>query len=149
GKPGGSPHRRKKCFKPSGAGSRKVEGDCRPCKGKGMATLFAAGQAASGATSVKVAGFADEVRRVMLRTKLKLAPAVLLAVSAVGAGGLLSYHAFATGPQEPSARPAAAVDEDVAKVLDKFRAARPDAKDLPVFRLDWAPTLKDAKARAA
>jgi hypothetical protein len=36
----------------------------------------------------------------------------------------------------------------VANVLAKFRAARPDAKDLAIFQLDWAPTLKEAKAKA-
>jgi hypothetical protein len=94
--------------------------------------------------------------KAMLLTKLKAATAVLLLVSAVSAGGLLSYHALATGPapaqrqpQAPSARQTAAVDKDVAKVLDQFRAARPDAKDLAIFQLDWTPTLKGAKARAA
>ncbi len=38
---------------------------------------------------------------------------------------------------------------DVPKVLAKYRAALPDAKDLAVYQLDWAPTLKAAKARAA
>lgn len=38
---------------------------------------------------------------------------------------------------------------DVAAVLDKFRSARPADQDLAIFQLDWAPTLKDAKERAA
>jgi hypothetical protein len=68
----------------------------------------------------------------MLLAKLKLATAVLLLMSVVGAGSR-----------------AAADHDDVQKVLDKYRAARPEPKDLAIFRLDWAPTLKDARARAA
>jgi hypothetical protein len=38
---------------------------------------------------------------------------------------------------------------DVQKVLDKFQAARPTASDLAVYQLDWLPTLKAAKEKAA
>ena len=38
---------------------------------------------------------------------------------------------------------------DVNEVLQKFSAIRPQEKDLAVYGLDWAPTLKEAKARAA
>jgi hypothetical protein len=123
------------------------------------ARFFAGGQAATaGAISVKVAALTEGVLKTMMRTKLKIATAVLLMVSVVGAGGLLSQHTLAIGPaqaqrkpepQEPIARQTAVVNEDVQKVLDKYRAARPDAKDLAIFQLDWTPTLKDAKARAA
>jgi hypothetical protein len=98
------------------------------------------------------------VLKTMMLTKLKIATAVLLMVSVVGAGGLLSHHTLATGPaqaqrkpepQGPTARQTAAVNDDVRKVLDKYCAARPDAKDMAIFQLDWTPTLKDAKARAA
>jgi hypothetical protein len=34
-------------------------------------------------------------------------------------------------------------------VLDRFRAARPDDRDLAIFQLDWTPTLKAARAKAA
>jgi RNA polymerase sigma factor (sigma-70 family) len=123
------------------------------------ATLFAAGQAAAtGVISVKVASLTEGVLKTMLLTKLKLATALVLMVMVIGVGGLLSYHALATEPalaqrknepQEPTARQTAAVNEDVQKVLDKYRAARPDDKELAIFQLDWTPTLKDAKAKAA
>lgn len=40
-------------------------------------------------------------------------------------------------------------DGAVREVLEKFRAIRPHEEDLAVYGLDWAPTLKEAKARAA
>jgi hypothetical protein len=38
---------------------------------------------------------------------------------------------------------------DVQKVLDQYRLLRPADKDLAIFQLDWVPTLKDARERAA
>jgi hypothetical protein len=38
---------------------------------------------------------------------------------------------------------------DVQSVLDKFRSARPQAADLAIYQLDWTPTLKAAKEKAA
>jgi hypothetical protein len=121
------------------------------------ACLVAAGKAAStSVTSAKVAALIEGVLKTMLLTKLKVATARLLLVTVAGAGGLLGYQALATEPapaprqpQKPTAHQTAAVNEDVPTVLDKFRAARPDAKDLAIFQLDWTPTLKDAKAKAA
>src|SRR5262249_10924919 len=96
------------------------------------ARFFAGGQAATaGAISVKVAALTEGVLKTMMLTKLKIATAVLLMVSVVGAGGLLSRHTLAVGPaqaqrkpepREPIARQTAAVNEDVQKVLDKYRA---------------------------
>ena len=40
-------------------------------------------------------------------------------------------------------------DAAVQKILDKAKAARPTDADLAFYSLDWAPTLKEAKARAA
>jgi hypothetical protein len=40
-------------------------------------------------------------------------------------------------------------DSDVQKILDQYRLLRPADKDLAIFRLDWVPTLKDARERAA
>jgi hypothetical protein len=37
----------------------------------------------------------------------------------------------------------------VQKILDKYRSFRPDDKELAIFQLDWAPTLKDAKEKSA
>jgi hypothetical protein len=38
---------------------------------------------------------------------------------------------------------------DVKSVLDKFQSVRPQAADLALYQLDWMPTLKAAKERAA
>jgi hypothetical protein len=38
---------------------------------------------------------------------------------------------------------------DVQRVLDKFQSVRPQAADLALYQLDWMPTLKAAKQRAA
>ena len=38
---------------------------------------------------------------------------------------------------------------DVLDILQKFNSIRPQDKDLALYGLDWAPTLSDAKARAA
>jgi hypothetical protein len=40
-------------------------------------------------------------------------------------------------------------EDEAEKILKKFDAARPADKDLAIFRLDWAPDLKEAKSRAA
>jgi uncharacterized protein (TIGR03067 family) len=65
------------------------------------ASLFAAGQAAPGAISVKVAALTEGVLKTMLLTKLKIASAVLLvmavAIAGVGASGVLRQ----TQPAEP------------------------------------------------
>jgi hypothetical protein len=38
---------------------------------------------------------------------------------------------------------------DVKNALDKFQSVRPSAADLAIYQLDWMPTLKAAKERAA
>jgi hypothetical protein len=44
---------------------------------------------------------------------------------------------------------AQAPDGDVQRILDQYRRLRPADKDLAIFQLDWVPTLKDARERAA
>jgi hypothetical protein len=44
---------------------------------------------------------------------------------------------------------AQAPDGDVPKILDKYRLVRPNQKDLAIFQIDWVPTLKEARGRAA
>ena len=39
--------------------------------------------------------------------------------------------------------------DDRQDVLEKFRNVRPQEADLAIYGLDWSPTLKDAKERAA
>ena len=55
---------------------------------------------------------------------------------------LLSVTAVAVVAGEP-------VNPDIQKVLDKYQSARPQDKDLMVYRLDWVPSLKEAKKKAA
>jgi hypothetical protein len=38
---------------------------------------------------------------------------------------------------------------DVQEVLRQFNAVRPAESELALYRLDWAPTLKEAMTRAA
>jgi hypothetical protein len=38
---------------------------------------------------------------------------------------------------------------DVRSVLDKFRSVLPQAADLAIYQLDWVPTLRAAKEKAA
>ena len=42
-----------------------------------------------------------------------------------------------------------AVQRDAQRVLDKFHSVRPQAADLAIYQLDWMPTLKAAKEKAA
>jgi hypothetical protein len=44
---------------------------------------------------------------------------------------------------------AQAPDGDVRTILDKYRLFCPADKDLAIFQLDWVPTLKQARERAA
>jgi hypothetical protein len=50
--------------------------------------------------------------------------------------------AYAVGAQGADRR-------DADSVLDKFRSVRPAAEDLAIYQLEWAPTLKAAKEKAA
>lgn len=47
------------------------------------------------------------------------------------------------------ALPAAAQNADAKKALDRFRELRPGDDDLAMYRLDWAPTLEEARKRAS
>ena len=48
-----------------------------------------------------------------------------------------------------AASAAAADPSDVKSVLDRFQSVRPQEADLALYRLDWMPTLKAAKEKAA
>lgn len=43
---------------------------------------------------------------------------------------------------------ALAQDADAQRILEAYRVARPGDRELLAFKLDWAPSLKDALARA-
>jgi hypothetical protein len=46
--------------------------------------------------------------------------------------------------------PARGADQsDVKSTLDKFQSVRPQATDLALYQLDWTPTLKEAREKAA
>ena len=47
------------------------------------------------------------------------------------------------------ARAHGADQSDVKSVLDKFQSVRPQEADLALYQLDWMPTLKAAKEKAA
>ncbi len=67
------------------------------------ATLFAAGQAAAGVISVKVAALTEGVLKAMFLTKLKTVSVVLLVVAALcGSAGLI-YQTQAAEPPKPQA----------------------------------------------
>lgn len=40
-------------------------------------------------------------------------------------------------------------DSEVRKILERFEALRATDKELALFRLDWVPTLREAKEKAA
>jgi RNA polymerase sigma factor (sigma-70 family) len=63
------------------------------------ATLFAAGQAATGTISVKVAALTEGVLKSMLLTKLKVIMGLMLAVVAIGGSSFLCWTAAARGAQ--------------------------------------------------
>jgi hypothetical protein len=47
------------------------------------------------------------------------------------------------------ARAHAADQSDVKSILEKFQSVRPPAADLALYQLDWMPTLKAAREKAA
>jgi hypothetical protein len=47
------------------------------------------------------------------------------------------------------ARVHSADPSDIKSVLDKFQSVRPTEADLALYRLDWMPTLKEAREKAA
>jgi hypothetical protein len=63
--------------------------------------------------------------------------------------GLLAATAAAAVPGAAFQSQTTATAADVKRVMDAYQAARPADRELGVFSLDWADSLKDAKARAA
>lgn len=47
-----------------------------------------------------------------------------------------------------SASALTAAEPDVKQVLEQFNKAKPDAKAMAFYSLDWEPNLKEAQARA-
>ena len=48
-----------------------------------------------------------------------------------------------------SAGAALAQDDSAKSILERYHALRPGAKDLAMYQLDWAPSLSEARERAA
>jgi RNA polymerase sigma factor (sigma-70 family) len=125
---------------------------------------FASGQAVLEEVSAMAKTLTEGLLQTMLLTKLKIALAFCVTVSAITiGGGLFSYHVLMAEPGAPQNGTTALQQNvqrkarsqpmflatDVPKVLEKFRSTRPEAKDLAIFRLDWVATLQAAKAKAA
>ena len=48
-----------------------------------------------------------------------------------------------------AAATASAQDHEAQSILERYDAFRPGARDLAIYRLDWAASLEEARARAA
>ena len=57
---------------------------------------------------------------------------------------ILLFGVFFAVPISSAEKPSAVED-----VLDKYRSSMPTEDDLSVYRLDWVPSLDDAKQKAA
>ena len=101
------------------------------------ASLLAAGKAATGAISVKVAALTEGVMKAMFMTKLKSAIAVVLVLGVMGAGGTsLAYHMTAgqdgkkPTTDDPTSRTAAVQDGKKPGAEKPQEGNKPSSKDL-------------------
>jgi hypothetical protein len=69
-----------------------------------------------------------------------------IAVSAAWLLALAGTLALAAEPSQPTHLPKSA---EVEKILGKYQTIRPATNDLAVYGLDWLPTWKAAKEKAA
>ena len=76
----------------------------------------------------------------MVPTKSKIANRLFTWIAFIGAFGLPCNQSAGRDP--------GSVNDKVDEVLSRFRAARPEEKDLAIHRLDWVPNLQEAKAKA-
>jgi RNA polymerase sigma-70 factor (ECF subfamily) len=85
------------------------------------ATGLAAGRAAAGLVTSRVAALTEGVLRTMLMTKLKSAVAVVLAVVLAGGAGLLGYQTLMAGPGDtaPAAQAPKPADKEDKSKSDK------------------------------
>jgi RNA polymerase sigma factor (sigma-70 family) len=108
------------------------------------ASVLAAGRAAVGIISARVAGLTDGVLKAMLLTKLKIATAVLLvAVAVAGSGGLLYRTQAAQAGTQPVAPPTVA--ERNARAGKKLKAD----KDLEALKLLVAEARAEVEVAVA
>jgi RNA polymerase sigma factor (sigma-70 family) len=121
------------------------------------AALLTADKPMASVVSASVAAITKGVVKAMWMTRLEVAAAFLVVAGLVAAvGGTLVHRSLAgtrvdrsvTATGTPGTPPVAR-DAEVQKILDKYLAIRPDDKDLAIFQLDWAPTLKAAREKAA
>src|SRR5262245_20405601 len=117
------------------------------------ALLAAAGQAAAPCVlPPAVVALTEGVLQAMLLMKLKVVTALCLAVGVLAAGAGWLWHQAGAAPAAPRKQegPApGAKNAEVQKVLDSYQAIRPEARDLPIYQLDWVANLKVAKEKAA
>ena len=87
----------------------------------------------------------------MSMSRAKMVAGFLLAAGClVSAAGVPCQAAERAGQKEAKGTQARNTPEpSVQRVLDTYRSLRPTAEELAIYRLDWVPTLKDAKERAA
>jgi RNA polymerase sigma factor (sigma-70 family) len=97
------------------------------------ALQLAAGQSMAGLVSAPVAALVEGGLKTMFVTKLKVATAVLLAVSVVTAAGALSHQALAGKPVAPRAT-AAKPPEKTLRVAGAERSEAPDLDSKPGLR---------------
>ncbi len=101
------------------------------------AATVAAGHAAAGVISAKVAALTEGVLKAMLLTKLKIATAVLLVVTMIGTGAcLLTYQALASEPpqakQDDKPQPEGATSlADAVQAFNARAANGPIGKEQP------------------
>lgn len=79
----------------------------------------------------------------MAKTKLAMA---IAAAAFLLVGSLKPIGALAAAPLQGRD---AAKSADAQKILDKYQAIRPDADDLAIYGLDWMPSLRAAREKAA
>lgn len=93
--------------------------------------LFSSGKAAGGALSSQAVILAEGVLRAMFVTKMKIAASVVLAVSILAAGGVVTHRTLTAAPQEKE-RPAPKVEQPAQppKPAPKAEAA-PVARKVP------------------
>lgn len=79
----------------------------------------------------------------MAKTELPMAiaAAACLLVESLG-----PMRAMSAAPPQVRDAPKSA---EVQAILDKYQAIRPDADDLSIYGLDWMPSLKAAREKAA
>lgn len=97
-------------------------------------------------TAMKLAAEEELVRAAFRLPRRAIWPLLGPAIAAAVLAGIVLWISWPTAPPRAS-QPAQ--DAAVQQVIEKVRALRPSDDELAIYRLAWAPTIKEAKARAA